>query len=167
MAEVWDLVNDRGEKTGDKILRSDREKIPCGLYHPCVEIWVKVGERILITQRHPDKSDGLKYDCPGGAVLSGEEIIDGAVRELFEEVGIKAAKPQLVPLGTVLGRLVYAASFLLHLDSLPNLALQDSEVVGYKLVTSDELEKISRELTHGTYKRYLEYKEKIFAKQGI
>ena len=88
MAEIWDLVDKNGNYSGIKWPRTEHASIPEGLYHPCVEVWVKIGERLLITRRHPDKTEGLKYDSPGGGVGSGESFVEGAVRELYEEVGI-------------------------------------------------------------------------------
>ena len=88
MAEMWDLVDKDGNKVGIQWSREDHGKIPGGLYHPCVEVWVRIKDKLLIAQRHPNKSEGLKYDAPGGAVLSGESLIDAAKRELEEEVGI-------------------------------------------------------------------------------
>ena len=162
MTEFWDLVDKDGNPVGVKWERCNRDKIPEGLYHPCVEVWVKVGERVLLTQRHPDKSEGLKYDAPGGAVLSGESIPVGAIRELFEESGIKANVEDLKLLGTVTGKVAYAVSYLLVLDELPMLALQPTEVVGYKLVSKAELEAMAEELCDGCYRRYLIFKDKIF-----
>ena len=161
MAEIWDLVDERGNKVGIQWSRSEHSKIPTGLYHPCVEVWVRVGDSLLITRRHPNKSEGLKYDCPGGAVLSGEDMVDGALRELYEEVGIVADRHQLVYLGALLGKTAYAASYMIRLESLPDLHLQESEVVGYKLVGAQELEKMADSLTYGTYARYGIYKHKL------
>jgi len=163
MTEIRDLVDENGKEIGVKWARADHDKLPDGVYHPCVEIWVRVGDRLLITQRHPNKSEGLKYDVPGGAVVSGEGLLLGARRELLEEVGIEASDNELIPIGTIASGKVYAASYILTLDTLPVLLLQPSEVVGYKLVTKGELEAMSDELTRGTYRRYLVYQDRIFA----
>ena len=162
MAEIWDLVDCDGNKVGIKWTRAEQSNIPKGLYHPCVEVWVRVGDRLLITRRHPNKSEGLKYDCPGGAVLSGESMVEGALRELGEEVGISADVSRLSYLGALLGRTAYAESYIVRLDSSPELRLQESEVVGYRLVTAQELEDMADQLTYGTYARYGIYKKKIF-----
>ena len=162
MAEFWDLVDCDGRKIGIKWDRNNHKNIPEGAYHPCVEVWVKVGDCVLITQRHPDKSDGLKFDAPGGAVLSGESIEDGAVRELFEEVGVQADVKDLKRLGVFLGKKAYAVSYLLEIDSLPKIQLQPSEVVGYRLVSSSELENMADQLCDGCRKRYFVFKNEIF-----
>ena len=119
--EKWDLVDKDGHKIGSQVLRSERHVIPEGAFHPCVEVWVKVGEELLLTRRHPNKSHGLKFDCPGGAVLCGEEILDGACRELAEETGILCDKKDLVLLGNTTSHPVFASSYLLRLDGLPHL----------------------------------------------
>lgn len=162
MAEIWDLVDKDGALVGIKWPRADHENIPEGCYHPCVEVWVRVRDRVLITQRHPNKSEGLKYDAPGGAVVSGESIIDGAVRELLEEVGVCASTSNLKYLGAVIGKKAYAVSYLLVLDAIPAIRIQPSEVIGYKLVTKKELEEMGDQLCEGCHRRYLLFKNKIF-----
>lgn len=162
MTEMWDIVNRDGEPLGLTWERENHKNIPDGMYHPCVEVWVRVGDKLLITQRHPDKSDPLCYDVPGGAVLSGESTLLGAVRELSEEAGISASADSLVLLGRLPQGNVYSVSYMLTLESLPKIVLQPSEVVGYKLVTRTELEDMMGELTRGTRRRYEEYREKIF-----
>ena len=162
MAEIWDLVDRDGNATGIRWPRADHANIPEGLYHPCVEVWVKIGDRVLITRRHPDKSEGLKYDAPGGGVLSGESLACGALRELYEEVGIRAEAGEIRYLGAVLGRRAYAASYLLTLDTLPEISIQPTEVVDYKLVGEGELDEMADQLCDGCRRRYFIFKKQIF-----
>ena len=162
MAEIWDLLDKDGRKIGVKWTRGSGEKIPDGCYHPCAEVWFKVGDKILLTQRHPDKHEGLKFDVPGGAVVSGEEILEGAVRELHEEVGIRIDADRLSLLGVCTIESVYVASYLLRLDTPPSITLQPSEVIGYRLVTREELLEMLDELTKYTRRRFLSYSDKIF-----
>ena len=165
--EKWDLVDKNGLLLDITWERSKHDEIPSGLYHPCVEVWVKIGEKLLITQRHPDKSDPLKFDLPGGAVVAGEDVLSGAIRELYEEVGISALPNSLVKLGAIAMGKVYAVSYLLCLDRLPDLRLQETEVVGYKLVSREEFEELSCEITRGTLHRYSLYRNKIFKKEAV
>ena len=95
-------------------------------------------------------------------MISGEDILVGAMRELGEEVGINVSTDKLVCLGTQSKGKVYAVSYLLILEKLPSLVLQTTEVVGYKLVDKSELESMKDQLTAGTYRRYLVYKDSIF-----
>ena len=165
--EKWDLVDSSGQLLNITWDRSRHSEIPEGVYHPCVEVWVKVGDKLLITKRHPEKSEGLKFDLPGGAVVSGESAIVGALRELYEEVGIIAYAENLIKLGEMVNGNVFATSYMLSLDKLPELTLQPTEVVGYKLVTKEEFEELSPEITRGTNHRYLLYQDQIFKKEVI
>ena len=162
MMEIWDLVDKNGNSTGIKWERVNHENIPDGLYHPCVEVWVRVGDRLLIAHRHPDKSEGLKYDAPGGAVVSGESCIEGAVRELYEEVGILTTPDKLEFIGAVGAGRHYAVTYLLRLDSLPELKLQPGEVIGYKMVTRAELDAMTDELCKNCAARYIVYRDRLF-----
>ncbi len=162
MAEIWDLVDKDGNNVGIKWPREDHDSIPEGLYHPCVEVWVRVGDRLLIEHRHPDKSEGLKYDAPGGAVVAGESVPEGAVRELAEEVGIFTTPEKLEFIGAVGAGRHYAVTYLLKLESLPELKLQPTEVIGYKLVTRAELDSMSDQLCKNCKMRYLVYRDRLF-----
>ena len=162
MAEIWDLVDENGNDVGIKWSRADHDKIPEGLYHPCVEVWVRVGDRLLVARRHPDKTEGLNYDAPGGAMLSGESLTEAAARELAEEVGILTTEEKLEHLGVILGKVAYAVSYLLKLDTLPPLTLQPSEVVGYKLVSRKELDSMTDQLCDNCARRYIVYRDRLF-----
>lgn len=162
MEEIWDLVDENGSSANVKWLRKNHDKIPKGLFHPAVEVWVRVGDKLLLSKRHPDKTEGLKYDCPGGAVISGESFSHGAVRELYEEVGISAEESELIYLGSNTHGVCYAICYLLVLRELPKLTLQPTEVVGYRLVTKEEFDGMCDELTAGTYRRFLFFKDKLF-----
>lgn len=88
MKEVWDLYDKNGNVTGKIMERGNI--IPEGYYHLVVHIWIrnKNGE-YLISRRSPDrKSYPLSIECQGGSVLQGETSLEGAKREVMEEVGI-------------------------------------------------------------------------------
>lgn len=86
--EKWDLYTKYREKTGKEWIRG--EKIPKGYYHLCVHIWIRNSKgEYLISQRSANRPTyPLMYECPGGSVLKGESSIEGAVREVKEEVGL-------------------------------------------------------------------------------
>ena len=77
--EKWDLYNAKREKSGITVCRG--EIIPKGLYHLSVSAWI-------VNQRHPKKQYPLYWECTGGSVLSGETSLQGAIREVKEELGI-------------------------------------------------------------------------------
>lgn len=86
--EKWDLYTKYREKTGKEHIRG--RKLPEGLYHLVVHVWIRnrKGE-YLISQRSADRPTfPLMWECVGGSVLKGESSIDGALREVKEEVGL-------------------------------------------------------------------------------
>lgn len=86
--EKWDLYTKYREKTGKECIRG--EKIPEGYYHLTVHVWIRnhKGE-YLISQRSANRPTfPLLWECVGGSVLKGESSIEGALREVKEEVGL-------------------------------------------------------------------------------
>ena len=62
----------------------------------------------------------------------------------------------------MLGGVGYAVSYLLRLDTLPELTLQPEEVVGYKLVSREELDAMTDLVCNNCAKRYLIYRDRLF-----
>ncbi len=162
MEEIWELVDDCGERTGVLYRRGSGEPIPEGLHFTVVETWVRVGERVLLTQRHPDKWAGLKWEVSGGGVNKDEENVSAAVRELSEETGIRVSEDELSLLGSIFRGEAMIDSFFLSLDSLPEVILQGSEVVDFKWLTESEIADFKPSLTNGTSERFELYRRKIF-----
>ncbi|MGK9172599.1 8-oxo-dGTP diphosphatase MutT [Yokenella regensburgei] len=52
-------------------------------------------KRIFITQRAADAHMANKWEFPGGKIEQGESPVQAVIRELDEEVGIRAQSPRL------------------------------------------------------------------------
>ena len=92
--ELWDVYDENRKLTG----KTHERGVPLGPgeYHIIADVWtVNQRSEILLTRRHPDKPYGLLWECTGGSVLTGENSVEGALRELSEEVGIHASKDEL------------------------------------------------------------------------
>jgi 8-oxo-dGTP diphosphatase len=58
---------------------------------PVVRLIVADGtKRVLILQRAPGSTDGGKWCLPGGKIEYGETVKEAALRELYEETGLRA-----------------------------------------------------------------------------
>lgn len=51
-------------------------------------------DRILLTQRRPDKDYPMSWECPGGKVEESEALAVGLERELGEELGVWSGNSQ-------------------------------------------------------------------------
>ena len=162
MREFWEVINEEGEPTGELYERGINKPFPRGMYFRVVEVWVKVGDKLLITQRHPKKWAGLTWEVSGGGVLAGEDITAAAARELFEETGVKSSPSNLRLLGVIKMQPALIYSYMLELDKMPKVTIDTNEVVDYKFVTREEFEKMENDFGEGTQIRYKEYRDKVF-----
>ena len=114
--EVWDLYNERRERTGQSHIRGDA--IPEGLYHLVVHVWIRNSRgEYLISQRSADRPTlPLKWECVGGSVVKGENSLTGALRETREEVGLQLLPERGKLLFSTVGRTVNGVRFSDILD---------------------------------------------------
>ena len=86
--EFWDLYNENREIIGEHIRG---EALPNNTYHLVVHVWIKnSNEQYLISQRSASrKTYPLMWETVGGSVLKGENSLEGAIREVKEEIGIE------------------------------------------------------------------------------
>ena len=89
MMEVWDVYDKERRKTGRTHVRGT--PMAPGDYHIVTDIWtINQAGKLLLTQRHPQKTFGLWWECTGGSAQAGESSLESVLRELSEEVGIHA-----------------------------------------------------------------------------
>ena len=86
--EIWDLYDENKKLLNQTLVRG--EDIPENCYHLVVHVWIKNrAGKFLMTRRAENRPTyPLMYECVTGSVLSGEKGRDGALREVFEEVGL-------------------------------------------------------------------------------
>ena len=109
--EIWDLYTERRELTGKEHIRG--EKIPQGLYHLVVHVWIRNGKgEYLISQRSEDRpAFPLMWECVGGSALKGEDSLSAALRETEEEVGVKLSSGDGKIIYSMVGRVVDGVKF--------------------------------------------------------
>ena len=86
--ELWDLYTADRLPTGKTHIRG--EKLPDGLYHLVVHVWITDGNgNYLLSRRSASRPTfPLMWETVGGSVITGEDSLAGALREVKEEVGI-------------------------------------------------------------------------------
>ncbi len=160
MNELWDLYNEKREKTGCTLLKG--ALIPKGEYHLVISAWIVNSEgQYLLSQRHPNKIYPYFWECTGGSVLASEDSLHGALREVKEELGIE--------LDAKSGKLIYQTRreqsqdfydvWLFHADiDIATISLQQTEVIKVKWVNREELFTLFR---NGKLHPLLDYIEQI------
>jgi 8-oxo-dGTP pyrophosphatase MutT (NUDIX family) len=101
---------------------------------------IHVGQSLLLLR----SSYRSAWNFPGGSVRQGETPEVSVRRELAEEIGLVANAPlQLAgeARGMWDGRIDRVFLFVLRLDSLPTLQLDNREIIGSRLVPIDDVHK--------------------------
>ena len=101
MDELIDILTSEGMPTGKTALKSEAHKN--GWFHATVHIWIYTKEnKILLQKRAMTKKvfPGLWDISVAGHIGAGESILDGAQREVNEELGIDISKADLTKIGT-------------------------------------------------------------------
>ena len=137
--ELWDAYDAEGNRTGGLLVRG--EPVPEGLYHLVCGILVKHTDGTYLMMKRDPRKKGWPnaYEASaGGAVLAGETAYEAALRELWEETGIRAEN--LTPLYEECDRHAHYRSFLCITD-IPKdqITLQEGETVGYLWATRDQI----------------------------
>lgn len=155
MDELIDVRDEAGEPTGEVVWKSEAHRR--GLWHRCFHGWVfgvEAGEPYLLVQRRAATKDtwpGYLDLTAGGHLAAGEEPLDG-LREVEEELGLRADPGRLVPLGTrraeqeIPGGLdrEFQDVFLLRDDTPPGeLRLQREEVDAVLRLGLDDAEALA------------------------
>ena len=136
MEELFDILDENGEVTGETAPRSYVHKH--GLYHRTAHIWLIKDGKVLLQRRSPHKDSfpGRLDISSAGHISAGEEPLYSAVRELCEELGIKAELSELELIGKISRH--YVKKFYGEIFELSRIKVQQSEISEVGLYTFDE-----------------------------
>ena len=119
-----------------------------GFYHKPVRIWIINSKNEILVQKRAatKKDDPNKRDMPSaGHVLAGETIVDGAIREVYEELG---AKTKETDYKFICEKIVdetreIVQIYLLKLDlDIDEFKLQKEEVAEVKWLTYNDFKEL-------------------------
>ena len=163
--EIWDLYDERGQKTGETWERSRAREIPEGRYHIVCDILIRHQDGdFLLTLRDPEKDlyPGCLEASAGGSALSGETPEEAARREMLEETGLTAGRLELI--GTTRKpqsrSVIYAYLAVVNCEK-DSVRLQEGETVDYRWVDAPTFLRMVREepvlkIQYPRYKPYLD-----------
>ena len=146
MEEIFDVYTRDGKYLGT------REKSFChngnpGVYHRPAWMWIINSKNEVLVQ----KRASCKKSCPnlwencGGHVDAGETMINGAIREVYEELGIKTKEEDYKFLFEYICDITFeiASVYLLKLDlNINEFKIKEYEVSDIKWLTYDEFKKL-------------------------
>lgn len=162
--EKWNLYNEERQPLNRTHNRP--EPMTMGEYHVVVSIWtVNSQNEILTTLRHPQKDKYPNFwENTAGSVLAGETSKQGAVRELFEETGIKVNEEELYFLGTKKEKTAFVDVYMVRKDvKREELVMQEGETVDAKWVSLETLDQMieAREIAEPVGIRLAHFREKF------
>ena len=97
--EYFDICNEAGEPTGKTISREEAHQK--GILHRTAHVWIlreKDGKQQVLLQKRSIQKDsypGLYDTSSAGHIPAGEKPMPSALRELNEELGIRASEEHL------------------------------------------------------------------------
>lgn len=111
--EFFDITDDNGIPTGETVSRSEAHDK--GIPHRTAHIWIvreQAGHyQVLLQKRSAEKESfpGMYDTSSAGHIQAGDEPLESAQRELFEELGIRANEGDLTFAGKF--HIKYAMAF--------------------------------------------------------
>ena len=118
--ELWDAYDENEKLLGFDLKRSQAKSLPDGVYHVIVNVYT------------------------GGSILKGETAAEGAVRELYEETGIKISTEDLIVLYSYVDKPKHAIyhSYLNLIEKEVHVTLQEGETMDYMYVPYKEFDEL-------------------------
>jgi len=144
MDEFIDILTAEGLPTGNTALKSEAHKK--GWFHATAHIWFfTTDHQILLQKRALTKKvfPGIWDISVAGHIGAGEKILEGAKREILEEIGLELQEKDLIKIGTRIHQVSHSNGiqdnehhhvFIAELKtSVEKLTLQKEEVADIKL----------------------------------
>ncbi len=169
--ELWDILDENGEKTGRVIERG--KPLKKGEYHLVVDSWIMDGQgRFLITRRSPEKSYAGLWEPTTGSAIAGEDSFTAVHRETLEETGLDIKRENTEFVGRY--RLFKTETvkyfrdvYLIRQDfELSDVRLQPGETDGAKKASAEDIRKM---IANGTFLpgQIVFYTEELFERARI
>ena len=144
MDELIDILTPEGKSTGKTALKSEAHKN--GWFHATAHIWLFTSDKkILLQKRALTKKvfPGIWDISVAGHIGAGEAILEGAKREVFEEIGLILEDKDFIKIGTRIHQVTHENGiqdnehhhvFIAELKTpISELTMQPEEVAGLEL----------------------------------
>ena len=174
MDELIDILTPEGKSTGKTALKSEAHKN--GWFHATAHIWFFTSdEKILLQKRALTKKvfPGIWDISVAGHIGAGEEVLEGAKREVYEEIGLILEDKDFIKIGTRIHQVNHENGiqdnehhhvFIAELKTpISELTMQPEEVAGLELWDLKVL-KETKNLENVLLPRFHEYYVSVYNK---
>jgi len=156
--EYFDILDENGNKTGKIKLRSEVHRD--GDWHKAIHIWIlnKNGD-ILLQRRCPtkDSNPNMLDVSSGGHILAGDTSLEGALREVKEELNLEVKAEELQFIKTIKRSVQYTETFINNEFDDMYILITDKKISDMKF-QEDEISEIF-------FVPYKKFKEMVKNKQ--
>lgn len=154
MPEIWELLDEKGKKTGKTMQKG--EEVPEGLYHPGADVWILNSEnKIFIQKRSPKKRLSPNvWAMTGGSTIQGETSLQTITRETLEELGVKLNLDKVEFVKRFKEDKVFIDTYFVRQNiDLNDVVMQEDEVCDVKWATFEEIEELVQkdQFIHGRW----------------
>lgn len=142
--ELVDVLNKQKEFTGQIV---DKHEVPENYYRLSIHVWIMNDKGELLLQQRLGTANKFPnmWSNTGGAVQTGESSIEGAIRELKEELGVSIAKEELEFIASYKRPRDYADVWLLNKNiNIDDITIAEDEVQDVKWATVQDFEEMLR-----------------------
>lgn len=146
--EVWDILDEDGNKTGKTMKKGDKIVWQKGIYHQGADVWIINSEKKILIQKRSlqKKLEPNVWAMTGGSVIKGESELDALKRETLEELGIELNIEKAIKIHHYKTGNVWLDEYVVEQEvNLQDIVMQSEEVSDVKFATFDEIEKIYEE----------------------
>lgn len=164
--EYIDIFDENNNPTGE--IKEKNLAHEQGDFHRTAHIWIINDKNELLLQKRSasKKSHPNCWDISGaGHIRAGETVIQGAIRELKEELGVSVKENELEYIATIKStknskNMEFGYVYLVHLNKeIGEYIFEDEEVQEVKYIYYKDLEKMIEEKQEGLLMHEEEYKK--------
>lgn len=138
--ELWEVLDDNGNPTGEIMEKYDQKVFDKELYHLGSDVWIINNEnKILIQKRSEQKRlEPNVWAMTGGSVILGEKSKETIVREAKEELDINPNELKFMT-KFITGNVWIDTYILKHDYDISKMKFQEDEVSDAKWATWEEI----------------------------
>ncbi len=146
--ELWEVLDDKGNLTGEIMEKYDKRVFDKGLYHLGADVWIINDEnKILIQKRSENKRlEPNVWAMTGGSVILGEDSKKTIVREAKEELDITIDSNKLKLITKFKTGNVWIDTYILKVNyDINKMKFQEDEVSDVKWATYEEIDDLVKQ----------------------